>query len=1216
MSGRPRTSSFAEGNKQSPSLVLGGVKTCTSSTKATKTATTRSVKLKGAAREGGGVPKISQSASIKPPAASSTIKHNSTKTLDKHFVQALTGQSNSSSESLGSSGVGQQTRAASALELSSVGVGSSNIAAGNALRRIKYKSTNSTGTQGFDVEDRIEEVDIADMDDDDEEEEVDDGVAVDVDEEDNQSGIIINIGSHTDESSSQLKSSWPLPTVLEQLPLELAPLTVAAAAAKKRDIRSLGTDGHIYFPLLKINEDPNIDAKLINRKDGLQDTMYYLDEFGSPKLREKFARKQKQRQAKQQKALLKREREDQRKKRNTTVASNLAASGLDTKEQTTATANCDNYLTLNKPSSTQQQDSQDDTGAGGGDRVVKMRVRSHSHDNHYDRRHSDDRQDAGYVAGDDDEDDDVDLELEGDEIETGAEATQDNTDCCENVKTAHKLARTQSCVSWTKVVQKFKHILAKVDKSQLPTSRQRKVVRVVRRKKRTANDASESDGNGTATADSTLPGSAAAPPGEQLLVHNNKHYYNAPLAEIEAVRAAHNAEASTSRPWTPMPPRKPKAKIKRRSIPNATTGNDITSSTSTSSCLRASTSLPSIGKAVATLKKCAHSSSSDSSDSSNSDSSSDSGSGSASSTDSGSDGSTDSSSPSSPTSSAQKRTSNNNNNNKSNGKATNAAASAPALASASAADAVGSGPSSLLATLKKPQKAQSRSGSGSAAGKQYKDPSRDGSKITTVVATPGQGTDRVQEVSYTDTKVIGNGSFGVVFQAKLCDTGERVAIKKVLQDRRFKNRELQIMRRLEHCNIVKLLYFFYSSGEKRDEVFLNLVLEYIPETVYKVARQYARTKQTIPINFIRLYMYQLFRSLAYIHSLGICHRDIKPQNLLLDPESAVLKLCDFGSAKQLLHGEPNVSYICSRYYRAPELIFGAINYTTKIDVWSAGCVLAELLLGQPIFPGDSGVDQLVEVIKVLGTPTREQIREMNPNYTEFKFPQIKSHPWQKVFRIRTPQEAINLVSQLLEYTPSARITPLKACAHPFFDDLRQEVNQKLPNGRDLPPLFNFTEHELSIQPSLVPQLLPKHLQNAANTAAVNRASAGGAATTAAASGSTSVSSTGSGTSAEGVAQSQSQANAAAATAAGAAGAAAATAAGTAASGAAAGGASAAVQGNNSNNSSSGGSASAAPTAASTANNAQSANASAAAGAANAGGANATSNAGGNNITDS
>lgn len=81
---------------------------------------------------------------------------------------------------------------------------------------------------------------------------------------------------------------------------------------------------------------------------------------------------------------------------------------------------------------------------------------------------------------------------------------------------------------------------------------------------------------------------------------------------------------------------------------------------------------------------------------------------------------------------------------------------------------------------------------------------------------------------------------------------------------------------------------------------------------------------------LQLYMYQLFRSLAYIHSLGICHRDIKPQNLLLNPETGVLKLCDFGSAKTLIKGEPNVSYICSRYYRAPELIFGAIDYTTKI----------------------------------------------------------------------------------------------------------------------------------------------------------------------------------------------------------------------------------------------------------------------------------------------
>jgi serine/threonine protein kinase len=85
----------------------------------------------------------------------------------------------------------------------------------------------------------------------------------------------------------------------------------------------------------------------------------------------------------------------------------------------------------------------------------------------------------------------------------------------------------------------------------------------------------------------------------------------------------------------------------------------------------------------------------------------------------------------------------------------------------------------------------------------------------------------------------------------------------------------------------------------------------------------------------------------------------------------VLKLCDFGSAKRIIRGEANVSYICSRYYRAPELIFGATDYGQHIDVWSLGCVIAELLLGQPLFPGESGVDQLVEIIKVLGTPTRE-----------------------------------------------------------------------------------------------------------------------------------------------------------------------------------------------------------------------------------------------------
>lgn len=354
----------------------------------------------------------------------------------------------------------------------------------------------------------------------------------------------------------------------------------------------------------------------------------------------------------------------------------------------------------------------------------------------------------------------------------------------------------------------------------------------------------------------------------------------------------------------------------------------------------------------------------------------------------------------------------------------------------------------------------------------------DSNKVVKVVASDGK-TGQQRDLSYTNCKVIGNGSFGIVFQAKVINAPkgeEDIAIKKVLQDKRFKNRELQIMRLVSHPNVVDLKAFFYSNGEsKKDEVYLNLVLEYVPDTVYRASRHYVRLKQPMPMLQIKLYMYQVFRSLAYIHSVGICHRDIKPQNLLLNPATGVLKLCDFGSAKILVAGEPNVSYICSRYYRAPELIFGATNYTTNIDIWSTGCVMAELMLGQPLFPGESGIDQLVEIIKVLGTPSREQIKTMNPNYQDHRFPQIKPHPFSKVFRPRTTVEAIDLVSKLLEYTPEARLSAVEAMCHPFFDELRVE-GQHMPNGKDFPPLFDFTREELSIRPDLMRQLVPPHCE--------------------------------------------------------------------------------------------------------------------------------------------
>jgi len=327
-------------------------------------------------------------------------------------------------------------------------------------------------------------------------------------------------------------------------------------------------------------------------------------------------------------------------------------------------------------------------------------------------------------------------------------------------------------------------------------------------------------------------------------------------------------------------------------------------------------------------------------------------------------------------------------------------------------------------------------------------------------------------------KLIGHGSFGAVFLAKVVETDEMVAIKKVLQDKRFKNRELQIMKQLAaqpHPYIVTLKQHFESKGNRNDEEYLNLVLEYVPETIYSVAKYFTKRKESMPIFSVKLYMYQLARALAHIHGMGICHRDIKPHNLLVDPIRHKLKLCDFGSAKAFVPGEPNVAYICSRFYRAPELIFGSTMYSTAIDVWSHGCVFAELLSGTPVFPGSSGVDQLVEIIKVLGTPTKDELKSMNPSYQEFRFPMIRSHPWNTILKPHTPADCLDLVSRLLVYVPSTRLKSIETCAHRFFDELRMPTTT-MPDGSPLQPeLFQFTTEELVLAPELLTVLTPPHV---------------------------------------------------------------------------------------------------------------------------------------------
>ncbi len=333
-------------------------------------------------------------------------------------------------------------------------------------------------------------------------------------------------------------------------------------------------------------------------------------------------------------------------------------------------------------------------------------------------------------------------------------------------------------------------------------------------------------------------------------------------------------------------------------------------------------------------------------------------------------------------------------------------------------------------------------------------------------------------VTYDAQKIIGQGSFGAVFLTRVVETDEIVAIKKVLQDRRFKNRELQIMRQLKkhpHPYVVQLKHYFSSKGSNSEDVYLNLVLEYVPETLYSVNRYYTKRKELMPSIFIKIYTYQMLRALAHIHGMGIAHRDIKPQNLLVDPLRHTLKLCDFGSAKALVAGEPNVAYICSRFYRAPELIIGGneyIPYSPAIDVWSAGCVLCELLLGTPIFPGISAPDQIIEIVKILGTPSDEDLVKINVAKNELKIPRFHARPLDSVFKNSTP-DILELVRETLTYVPSDRVSAIAACALSSFDELR-DANTVLPDGSPLSELmWQFSAEELSMaSPEVVAKLCP------------------------------------------------------------------------------------------------------------------------------------------------
>ncbi|XP_017798542.1 PREDICTED: cyclin-dependent kinase-like 4 [Habropoda laboriosa] len=216
---------------------------------------------------------------------------------------------------------------------------------------------------------------------------------------------------------------------------------------------------------------------------------------------------------------------------------------------------------------------------------------------------------------------------------------------------------------------------------------------------------------------------------------------------------------------------------------------------------------------------------------------------------------------------------------------------------------------------------------------------------------------------YEVIEVVGEGSYGVVMKCRHRESGQLVAVKRFLETeedcevRRMAFREIRMLKKLHHQNLVNMTEVF----RRRRRFYL--VLEYLDHTLLD---ELERVGHGLGTDLSKRHVYQMLRGLSYCHGKNIMHRDVKPENVLIS-RSGVIKLCDFGFAR--LVNDPNESctdYVATRWYRAPELLVGDPRYGKAVDVWAIGCLFAEMLLGDPLFPGDSDVDQLYRITKVLG----------------------------------------------------------------------------------------------------------------------------------------------------------------------------------------------------------------------------------------------------------
>ncbi|XP_061587010.1 serine/threonine-protein kinase MAK-like [Cololabis saira] len=282
---------------------------------------------------------------------------------------------------------------------------------------------------------------------------------------------------------------------------------------------------------------------------------------------------------------------------------------------------------------------------------------------------------------------------------------------------------------------------------------------------------------------------------------------------------------------------------------------------------------------------------------------------------------------------------------------------------------------------------------------------------------------------YTALKQLGDGTYGSVFLGKSNETGELVAIKRMKKkfyswDVCLNLREVKSLKKLKHANVVKLREVI------RENDYLYFVFEYMRENLYQLMQD--REDKMFSENEIRNILFQVLSGLAFVHKHGYFHRDLKPENLLcMGPQ--LVKIADFGLAREIRSQPPYTDYVSTRWYRAPEVLLRSKTYNSPIDIWAVGCIMAELYTFRPLFPGNSEVDEIFKICQVLGTLKKSDWPEgfslaasMN-----FHFPKCAPISLRSLIP-NASNDAITLMKDMLQWDPEKRPSAAQALRYPYF----------------------------------------------------------------------------------------------------------------------------------------------------------------------------------------